>query len=54
VRPSLGAAVTRDPAPQLVTNLFRHRGGALIAAAALTIADCAVVIGLALLLWHLF
>jgi hypothetical protein len=37
-----------------VTNLLRHRGGALIAAAALTIAAWAVVIGLAFLLWHFF
>jgi hypothetical protein len=36
-----------------MTNLFRHRGGAVVVAVVLSIAGWAVVIGLAHLLWRL-
>ncbi len=37
-----------------MTNLFRHRGGAVIVAVVLSIAGWVIVIALARLLWQLF
>ena len=37
-----------------MTNLFRHRGGAVVVAVVLSIAGWAIIIGLAHLLWQLF
>jgi hypothetical protein len=37
-----------------MTNLFRHRGGAVIVAVVLSIAGWAIVIALARLLWQMF
>ena len=42
------------PGNAWMTNLFRHRGGAVVLAVVLSIAGWAVVIGLARLLWQLF
>ena len=44
----------RDAADHRMTNLFRHRGGAVVVAVVLSIAGWAIVIGLAHLLWQLF
>jgi hypothetical protein len=44
----------RDAARLSMTNLFRHRGGAVVVAVVLSIAGWAIVIGLAHLLWQLF
>jgi hypothetical protein len=37
-----------------MSNLFRHRGGAVVVAVVLSIAGWAIVIGLAHLLWKMF
>jgi hypothetical protein len=39
---------------QSMNDLFRHRGGAIVVAAVLSIAGWAIVGGLAYLLWTLF
>jgi hypothetical protein len=48
------AATAREAAGLSMTNLFRHRGGAVIVAVVLSIAGWVIVIALARLLWQLF
>jgi hypothetical protein len=48
------ASSAREATGLSMTNLFRHRGGAVIVAVVLSIAGWAIVIALARLLWQMF
>jgi hypothetical protein len=53
-RSQLWAIKQASTRAQNLNDLFRHRGGAIVVAAVLSIAGWAIVGGLAYLLWTLF